>query len=202
MAKTTVKNPTSPIWEKSNLSKIGDKEGMEIPCEKSGIRLAKPASGCGTYTPANWQISPSPHVIRIPSRILPLTPFAISTAITNTPTRAKIAEIPAVENVPSAKLVWKLSILTSVAGLLTTTPAPFRPIRAIKRPMPAVMASLRLDGIALITMSRSFVSDKSKKTAPSTNTAAKAVCQLYPIPNTTVYAKYALRPRPGARIKG
>ena len=34
------------------------------------------------------------------------------------------------------------------------------------------------------------------------NTAVKAICQVYPIFRTTVYAKKPLRPSPGARAKG
>ena len=37
---------------------------------------------------------------------------------------------------------------------------------------------------------------------PSINTAHKANCQLYPIPKTTVYAKNALSPIPGASAIG
>ena len=40
------------------------------------------------------------------------------------------------------------------------------------------------------------------KIIPSAKTAAKAVCQLYPIPNTRVKAKKAFRPIPGACAKG
>ena len=72
----------------------------------------------------------------------------------------------------------------------------------INKPIPTDTATLSVLGIALNIASRTFVTESTIKTRPSTNTAVKACCQLYPIPNTTVYAKYALRPRPGARIKG
>jgi hypothetical protein len=40
------------------------------------------------------------------------------------------------------------------------------------------------------------------KITPSMNTASRAICQEYPKPSTTVYARNALRPIPAERAKG
>ena len=47
-AKTTEAKPTEKKLEKSSLKAMGATEGTERPREKSGRRLAKPASGLGT----------------------------------------------------------------------------------------------------------------------------------------------------------
>ena len=76
------------------------------------------------------------------------------------------------------------------------------PMNAINRPIPTLTADFKFSGIALKIASRTFVTDNTMNTRPSTKTAASAICQLYPIPITTVYAKYAFSPIPGASANG
>ena len=82
--------------------------------------------------------------------------------------------------------VLHLNIVTSVESSLTTMLAPFRPTNAINSPIPAEIESRRLAGIALKIASRTLVRLKIIKMIPSTKTAAKATCQLYPILMQTV----------------
>ncbi len=87
-------------------------------------------------------------------------------------------------------------------GWNTTRPAFFSPMRAMKNPIPTLMAHFRPRGIALTTASRSRVSVRPRKTAPETKTAARAACHDRPRESTTVYVKKAFSPMPGARAKG
>ena len=57
---------------------------------------------------------------------------------------------------------------------------------AINRPIPTLTADFRFCGIALKIASRTFVRDRTMKMIPSAKTAARAYCQLYPMPSTTV----------------
>ena len=75
-------------------------------------------------------------------------------------------------------------------------------MRAMKNPMPTLMALFRPRGIELTTASRSRVSVRPRKIAPETKTAASAPCQGTPRESTTVYVKKAFSPMPGARAKG
>ena len=75
-------------------------------------------------------------------------------------------------------------------------------MNAINSPIPTLTAAFKFCGIALKIASRTFVADKRIKMIPSANTAVSAYSQLYPIPNTTVYAKYAFSPIPGASANG
>ncbi len=79
--------------------------------------------------------------------------------------------------------------VTSVAGWSTTRPALARPITARKSPMPAIVASLIERGMALSSAARTPLTDSAKNSRPSTNTAARAVCQETPRPTTTPNVK-------------
>ena len=59
----------------------------------------------------------------------------------------------------------------------TTSPQFWRPMKAMKRPMPADTACLRLMGMALKMDSRTGVRERRMKMTPSTKTAARAICQ-------------------------
>ena len=81
-------------------------------------------------------------------------------------------------------------------------PQPIRPIRAIKKPMPAAMPTLRVLGMLLMTASRIFVSVSRMKMTPSTKIAASATCQEIFIESTTEKAKKAFSPIPVDRPIG
>ena len=74
---------------------------------------------------------------------------------------------------------------TKVA-LSTTILAFCIPIKAMKIPMPTDTACFKFMGMALKMASRTLVRDKMMKMIPSINTAARAICQVYPICSTTV----------------
>src|SRR5262249_13657770 len=73
---------------------------------------------------------------------------------------------------------------------------------ARNRPTPADIASFRFCGIALMMYSRMRKIEIKKKITPEQNTAASACCQVYFIVKTTVKAKNALSPMPGASAIG
>ena len=91
---------------------------------------------------------------------------------------------------------------TSVASFVTTIPALRSPRKARKQPIPAMMASLRLCGIAMTVARRAPTTLRTTKSRPEMNTAPSAVRHGTPIPRTTVKEKKALRPIPGAWAKG
>ena len=129
----------------------------------------------------------------IPS--IPAKPQAIpTTAVTNIPIntaagtflhkRANVNKIPNKDNstVGSAKS----PNATNVDSFATMIPAFFKPTNAIKKPIPAPIASLSCFGIALMIILRIPVTEINKKNKPETNTAAKAACQLNFIVKQTV----------------
>ena len=89
-----------------------------------------------------------------------------------TPTKHRIAEIPAV-----LMAVLKLLNSTSVGPSLTRL-AFCNPIKAINKPIPALTACFKDKGIASNIASRTRVSERIMKIIPSINTANNAVCQL------------------------
>ena len=92
----------------------------------------------------------------------------------------------------------KSTRLTSVAGLEMTIPAFFSPIIVINRPIPGVIAVLTASGIDLIIASRRPIAVITMKKIPDINTITSACPYVYHIPSTTVYAKNAFNPMPGA----
>ena len=75
-------------------------------------------------------------------------------------------------------------------------------MKAIKSPIPTDIALFILRGILLTIASLTLKAVRIINIIPSIKTAVKAVCQLCPIPITTVYAKNAFNPIPGANAKG
>ena len=67
---------------------------------------------------------------------------------------------------------------TRVAGLATMMPEFFRPMKAMKKPMPAEMAKRSVVGMQCTICSRTLKAVSKMKITPSTKTAASAVCQL------------------------
>ena len=70
------------------------------------------------------------------------------------------------------------------------------------RPTPAEMANFRFRGIELMMYSRMRNTEIRKKITPEQNTAASACCQVYFMVSTTVKAKKAFSPMPGASAIG
>ncbi len=89
---------------------------------------------------------------------------------------------------------------THVLSLKTTIPAFWSPIKAIKKPIPTLVACFNVLGIELKIISRTFTMENKIKIKPSINTAINAISQPFSL--ATVKAKYALSPIHGASAKG
>ena len=87
-------------------------------------------------------------------------------------------------------------------GVVDDDAGAWRPMKVMKSPMPAETPILSVLGIELTTSSRTLVQVSTMKITPSTNTAASATCHGMPMPRTTVKAKKALSPMPGASANG
>ena len=85
---------------------------------------------------------------------------------------------------------------------LTTKPALKKPMKAMKRPIPTLIACLSPTGTASITASRKRVSTSSVMTSPSRNTTVIACGHVSPRPATSSKATTALSPMPGASASG
>ncbi len=103
-----------------------------------------------------------------------MTPFVIMTPVKNVPIIAKSAQIPCVWNAAFLKLTSP----TRTASLFTMIFEVCRAMKQMKRPMPAATAFFRENGMQLKIASLTGVSDRARKTSPSTNTANSANCQL------------------------
>ena len=67
---------------------------------------------------------------------------------------------------------------TSVAPSATITPPFWKPMKAMKSPIPQPIARRRLAGMALTMAVRKLVTVSRMKMRPSMNTAVNANCQL------------------------
>jgi hypothetical protein len=90
----------------------------------------------------------------------------------------------------------------SVAGSSTTTFIAWRPMIVRNRPIPLPTASFTGSGNTRMIYSRAPTAVSRTKITPSTTTAASAVCHGTPRAPTTVNAKKALSPSPGACANG
>lgn len=68
--------------------------------------------------------------------------------------------------------------------------------------MPATIAARSEGGMPATSQARTPVSDSARNTSPEMNTAASACCHGRPAAPTTVKAKNAFRPMPGAMPTG
>ncbi len=87
------------------------------------------------------------------------------------------------------------------AGLITS-PEVKKPMNAMKRPMPTLIARLSPIGTASMSASRKRVSTSTVMMAPSRNTTVIACGHVRPRPATRSNATTALRPMPAASAKG
>ena len=71
-----------------------------------------------------------------------------------------------------------------------------------KNPIPAAIAIFCERGIELMIHSRTGSTLRITNSTPETNTAARAISQLTPMPLTTTKEKKALSPIPGASAMG
>ena len=75
-------------------------------------------------------------------------------------------------------------------------------MNAMNRPMPTLIARLRLSGTASSIASRKRVSTRMVMTTPSRNTMVIACGHVSPRPATSSKATTALSPMPGASANG
>ena len=89
-----------------------------------------------------------------------------------------------------------------VAGLAATIPAFWRPISAMKSPIPPAQPAVKTGGTAARSFSLTPPSERRRKTTPATSTAERATSQGAPRALQMLKAKKALRPIPGANATG
>lgn len=92
--------------------------------------------------------------------------------------------------------------VTKVESSFLTIPAPCKPTKVINNPIPADTAIFNSNGIALIITSRKPLIVNIANITPENNTPVKPVCHGIPIVSTTVNAKNAFNPIPGAKAIG
>ena len=124
---------------------------------------------------------------RMPIRIAPVTFSASSAAMMKNPSMAS-----------SGAGAIMCPRVTEVASLVTTIPAFFSAMMPRNIPMPAAIA-LRIEcGMPATSQRRTPVTVRIRKMQPEMKTAPSACCQVNPSAPTTVKAKKALSPMPGA----
>ncbi len=92
--------------------------------------------------------------------------------------------------------------VTSVPGAATMMPLHSRPMRAMSRPMPTLIACFSEVGTAVITRSRKPIPAVRMKIVPAIATAPRAMGHGVPPTTTTVNAKKKLCPIAGATAMG
>ena len=119
-----------------------------------------------TVTPSGI---PAAVAARMPMTMPPLIRLALQTAMMSRPSSATTAE-RAPEPAENSE---KLTTPTRVASLLMTMPPFTRPIKAMKRPMPAEIATLRLWGRERTIASRRPSSEITRNRTPEMKTMAR-----------------------------
>ena len=132
-------------------------------------------------------------VARMPISSAPRVRRAMSHAERMKPMRKTVIGKP--RSVPSATG-------NGPAAGLTTRPEVKKPMNAMKRPMPTLIARLSPIGTASMSASRKRVSTSMVMTAPSRNTTVIAWGHESPRPATRSKATTALSPMPAASAKG
>lgn len=130
-------------------------------------------------------------------RIAPLTLRASRPMVSSTPRQKTRTGHPESRPVPpncTGTVVWAMS------GIRVTNPASTKPMKAMKRPMPTLIACFIDWGIACMTASRSPVTTSTQISRPSRTIRPIASSQL--ISGAIWKATTALRPRPAASASG
>ena len=192
-----------PIVSKKSLTKSTKMTGTSAHVSASSRLSGSSASpivekslllgNCATLSgPSSTpKINPSAVLARMPIRIAPRTPRAVSTIITSSPARATSCGPPV-----------RMPRPMPVASLLTVIPASRNPTSAMKRPMPTPIESLISCGTARMIASRRPASTSTSATRPSITTHAIATCQGSLRPRIRSKATTALSPRPDASANG
>src|SRR5699024_308990 len=179
---TTIRNWTLNIVSKSNNpSNAAPNVGATLGTEPTI------AEGIGTI-PVNI---PNMAVAIIPINIAAGTFLVINITVITRP--AKVSSTPPLCTSPR---------LISVDSSPAITPDDCSPTKVMKNPIPALTAIFISIGIELITYSRKPVKVRMTKITPENRTPVSAVCHGISIVNTTVNAKNAFSPIPGASAIG
>ena len=151
---------------KSNLNAVSPSAAKLGRNEPEGSSEYTPASGFTAYQPVNCAMMPSPHVMRMPQRMAPLTLKYSIRPMMITPMSA------------SATCGWAMSPrATFVEASAAAMPAFCRPMNVMNRPMPVVMPYFRFSGMQLTSVSRNLNAERMMKIMPSTRMAVRAICQ-------------------------
>ncbi|CPU66284.1 Uncharacterised protein [Mycobacteroides abscessus] len=165
------------------------------PSNVGALRL-KPSGfePSGAFAPM-WSVfsstTASTVAVRIATSSAPLTLRTHSTIVSTRPTtNTRIGHVP---RLPSA---------SSVPLPAVTKPALTRPMSAMNRPMPTLMAVFSSSGTARKTASRNPVSTSTRMMRPSMTTRPIASAHVTPGSDAIEYATTALRPSPAASPSG
>ena len=161
--------------------------GLNFPGETND----GPTSNTASTTIANTVVT------TMPMRMAPRVSRATSTAVSSRPTTNTTVGQPCSCPVGPS---WSGTVVPAASGMRRTNPASTRPISAMNRPMPTLMAVLSCMGIALNTAVRSPTSTSTAMTTPSRTTSPIASSQL--IWEAMENVTKAFSPSPVARANG
>ena len=203
-----------PIVSKKSLSMIENvtRTAVSTPSRTTKLKSTRPnveksgactiawgsraAPGVGNaWPPAKTSLSTIAITVvpRMPRSRAPRVRRAMSHAVRKNPTRKTTIGSPFSVPRPTG---------SGPAAGFTTNPAVKKPMKAMKRPMPTLMARLSPMGTASITASRKRVSTSSVMTSPSSSTTVIACGHESPRPATSSKATTALSPMPAASASG
>ena len=181
-----IRSQVSAIWsigyQKSMAKKVFDIDSG-MPMMASGVAVNEPFS-VGMNAPITVRVT-------IEIKIAPVTRLTISTIVKIIPASASITA--GSDKSPSC---------TNVAGLSTISPAFFKPIKAINKPMPHCTPTFKEGGMDSAIFVLTPVSDNTKNKMPFQNTIPRAASQGISLPKQIVKAKKAFSPMPGANAIG
>jgi hypothetical protein len=164
-----------------------------LSCQPEGLTVSGGVKEAPMSNAASTTIA-STVVAMIPSRIAALVRRATSTAVSSRPnTKTTVGQPLRSPPTPS-------STGTGPVPVRRTNPASTRPMSAMNRPMPTLIAVFSATGMALKTATRKPVSTSSPMTRPSSTTSPIASAQL--ICDATENVTKALSPRPVAIANG
>ncbi len=129
-------------------------------------------------------------------RIAPFTFRATRTIVRSTPRQKTSIGQPVSVPVPS----WTGTVEFAASGIRVTNPASTKPMKAMNRPIPTLIACFRGCGMACMIASRSPVTTRTQISKPSSTMSPIASSQL--IRGAIWKATTALMPRPAASASG
>ena len=154
---------------------------------KRKVNTTTSISQLSTWSQANWQkigLIPGTSRLNSPNFVTPIG-MPMMVVMTMPMSRAPLTLSASSPPVMKKAMIASTAVgsersprPTRVAGLSTMMPQFLRPMKAMKRPMPALIAFFISEGIAFTMSSRTLVSVRSMKISPSMRMAVRANCQL------------------------